>query len=206
MRPRKSGGSRGDHYELANGTHIDFCSSPVWCRQCDEFTDGESIEVLEEIDRQIADLRYPTSELFGFIRESGTDSIGVEGIRFITELEKRRRWRDRRKSPPKCLTCGSMEIVLLPDKVAVTNPTGSGWIEVTVTGHCSTLFMNRFYTPEGDRIPKDTKPTYARDLFGIAAVKFDDSLDKIELIVELEEEFDKETILWALRYIESKFD
>ena len=33
-----------------------------------------------------------------------------------------------------------------------------------------------------------------------------DSLDKIELIVELEEEFDKETIRWALRYIEALTD
>ena len=65
-------GSRGDHDELANGTHIDLCSSPVWCRQCAGFTDGESIEALDEIDRQIADLRYPTSELFVFARESGT--------------------------------------------------------------------------------------------------------------------------------------
>jgi hypothetical protein len=77
-------------------------------------------------------------------------------------LEKRRRWRIDRKSPPKCLSCGSCEIVLLSDGQKVVNPTGSGWIEVTVTGLCSTPFMNRFYTPEGDRIPKDTMPTYWR--------------------------------------------
>ena len=108
-------GSRGDHYEMANGTHIDLHSSPVWCRQCMKFTDGESIEALEEIDRQIAELRDPTSELFRFYRESGADSIGVEGIRFITKLETRRRWRDRREAPPKCLECGSTEIVVLPE-------------------------------------------------------------------------------------------
>lgn len=33
-----------------------------------------------------------------------------------------------------------------------------------------------------------------------------DSLDKIELIMELEEEFDKETIRWALRYVEALTD
>ena len=37
-------------------------------------------------------------------------------------------------------------------------------------------------------------------------LKLTDSLDKIELIVELEEEFDKETIRWALRYIEALTD
>jgi acyl carrier protein len=30
-----------------------------------------------------------------------------------------------------------------------------------------------------------------------------DSLDIIELIMELEEEFDKETVKWALRYVEA---
>ncbi len=45
-------GSRGDHYELAKGTHIDLRSTPVWCHQCDGFTDGESIEALEEIERR----------------------------------------------------------------------------------------------------------------------------------------------------------
>ena len=33
-----------------------------------------------------------------------------------------------------------------------------------------------------------------------------DSLDTIELILELEEEFDKETIRWALRYVEALTD
>ena len=69
--------------------------------------DGEAIEALEVIDRQIADLRDPTSELFRFYKDSSADSIGVDGIRFITELEKRRCWRESRQSGPKCLGCGS---------------------------------------------------------------------------------------------------
>jgi hypothetical protein len=153
-------GSRGNYYELPNSTHITLSSSPVWCRLCNEFTEGESIEAIEAIDQQIADLWDPTSELFQFYKDSSTSSIGVDGIHFISELEKRRRWRESRQSPPKCLGCGSPEIVLLPEGQKVTNPTGRGWIEVTVTGLCSTPFMNRYYTTEGDRIPKDTKPTY----------------------------------------------
>ncbi len=155
-------GSRGDYYELRDGSQIGVRSSPVWCRRCNDFTHGEAIEALEEIDQQIADLRDPTSELFRFYQDSASGSIGVVGIHLITELEKRRRWRESRKSPPKCLGCGSTEIVLLPHGQKATNPTGPGWIEVTVTGLCSTPFLNRYYTPEGDRIPRDTKPTYWR--------------------------------------------
>jgi hypothetical protein len=134
----------------------------VWCRKCKDFTDGEVIESLEEIGQQIADLRDPTSELFRLYQDSASGSIGVVGIHLITELEKRRHWRESRKSPPKCLGCGSTGIIPLPDEQQMVNPTGSGWIEVTVTGLSSTLFMNRYYTPEGDRIPRDTKPTYWR--------------------------------------------
>ena len=57
-------GSRGDYYELEDGTHIDVRSQPVWCRRCGAFTDGESIERLDEIDQQIADLQDPRSELY----------------------------------------------------------------------------------------------------------------------------------------------
>ena len=120
-------GSRGDRYELAKGTHIDLRSSPVWCRQCNGFTDGESIEAPEEIDRQIADLRDPTSELYRFCYPGGTGSIGVDVLQLITKLNKRRRWRESRKSPPKCLGCGSTEIVLLPAGEKVANPAGPGW-------------------------------------------------------------------------------
>ena len=159
---REFHGSRGDYYELGNGTHIGLRSTPVWCVRCNDFTDGEIIEALIEIDRQIADLRDPGSALFRLYQESVSDSIGVDGIHLIMKLEKRRRRRESRKSPPKCLGCGSTEIVLLPDGQKVTNPTGSGWIEVTITGLSSTPFMNRYYTSEGDRIPRDTKPTYWR--------------------------------------------
>ena len=110
-------------------------------------------------------VRSPTSEtpppsFFGFFQ--GRDGLARGGRHSLHhwELKRRRRWREGRKSPPKCLECGSTEIVLLPEGEKVENPTGPGWVEVTVTGHCSTSFNNRSYTPEGDRIPRDTKPTY----------------------------------------------
>jgi hypothetical protein len=144
-------GSRGDYYELGDGSHVDVRSKPVWCHQCGEFTDGESIEGFDEIDRHLTELRDPTSDL-------------SRGLRYrqqiIEQFEERRRWLIARKSPPKCLECGSAAIVLFPIGESVRNPSGPGWVVVTIGGHCSTSFNNRFYTPEGDRIPRDTKPTY----------------------------------------------
>ncbi len=73
-------GSRGDYYELGDGSHIDVNSRPDWCDRCQDFTDGESIEGLEKIAQELADLRDPTSELYRFYHDSGTGSIGVAGI------------------------------------------------------------------------------------------------------------------------------
>ena len=148
---RKFYGSRGDYYELEDGTHIDVISALVWCPRCGEFTDGEVIAGLAEIDHLLAELRDPSSETSRGLH----DRQGA-----VEQMESRRRWLIGRESPPKCLTCGSAEIVVLPEGETVRNPTGPGWVAVTVTGHCSTSFNNRYYTPEGDLIPRDTAPTY----------------------------------------------
>ena len=153
-------GSRGDYYELDGGSHVDVRSVPVWCDRCGGFTDGESIEELDDLDRHLAELRDPTSEVYGWTQGSPAGPDGVFRLRFIGQMEERRRWLAGRRSPPKCLECGSTAIVSFPIGERVRNPSGPGWVVVTYGGHCSTDFNNRFYTPEGDRMPRDTKPTY----------------------------------------------
>src|SRR4051795_3674685 len=96
-------GSRGDHYELEDGPHIDVWSRPVWCHRCNDFTDGEYVGRLEEIDQHLEELRDPSSELSRGLRYRPT---------IIEGLEQRRRWLTGRVSPPKCLECGSTEIVV----------------------------------------------------------------------------------------------
>ena len=162
-RTREFYGSRGDYYEFEDGSHIDVSSGPVWCYRCHDFTDGESIESLETIDQQLADLQDPRSELYRSTKDTLLYNDGRPRFRphYIDLLRQRRQWREGREAPPKCLECGTTEIVVLSaDGERVKNPAGIGWVVVTITGLCSTLFNNRFYTPEGDRIPRDTKPTY----------------------------------------------
>jgi hypothetical protein len=156
-------GSRGDYYEFDDGSQIDVRSTPVWCDRCHGFKDGESIESLEEIDQQLADLRDPRSELYRLTKDTFPTADKRPRFRpkYVKLLKQRRRWREGRVAPPKCLECGSAEIVVLPvEGQRVKNPAGTGWVQVAITGLCSTYFNNRFYTPEGDRIPRDTKPTY----------------------------------------------
>jgi hypothetical protein len=151
-------GSRGNYYEFEDGSRIDVWSRPAWCRRCGDYTHGESIESLDEIDQQLRDLEDPQSELYQFIQRGV--SKGRFRRRWIEMIKQRRRWREGRVSPPRCLLCGSTELVSLPEGVEIPNPRGTGTVVLNVIGHCSTWFNEWFFTPEGERIPRDTQPTY----------------------------------------------
>jgi hypothetical protein len=159
---RKFYGSEGDSYVLEDDNRIDVLSLPVWCHLCHDFSEGEMIEGLEEIDRQPADLRDPESELYRLTIDTFPTDDGCPRLRplFTESLRQRRRWREARKTPPKCLICGSTEIIVFKLGEKARNPIGPGWVEITETGHCSTEFSNRSFTPEGELIPGDTVGTY----------------------------------------------
>jgi hypothetical protein len=140
-------GSRGNYYDFPDGSRIDVQTTPVWCRGCGRVTNGERVEPLDEIDRQIeAELRGQGS--------------WCGAVKWVEVLRERRRWREARQSPPKCLTCGTTDVFVFPVNEVAPNPAGPGTVEVSTVGMCSTGFNQWFFTPEGERIPRDTKPTY----------------------------------------------
>jgi hypothetical protein len=157
-------GSRGNYYEFEDGSHLDMETTPVWCRRCERVTHGEEIETLEVMDQKIADLDDPKSELYKVIKTLATRHNGVDAdekfrLGQIENAKKRRQWREQRQAGPKCICCGSMDIFVFPINQEVPHPAGQGTVEVRWVGMCSTDFNQWFFTPEGDRIPRDTKPT-----------------------------------------------
>ena len=157
-------GTRGNYYDLGDGKRIDVETTPVWCHRCGGIRHGESIEPVGEIDQQLADLRNPRSKLYQLYAQDYLEECKDLGPHFcrglIEALRLRRRWRENRVSPPKCIHCGSTDLVVFPINQPVPHPAGQGSIEVRITGMCSTYFNEWFFTPEGDRIPLNTKPTY----------------------------------------------
>ena len=164
-------GSRGNYYEFEDGSTIDLQSEPVWCQQCGKVTHGESIEPIEVIEMRIAELMDPDSELYRWTMRTpfegmknlerlcpkeSRDSFRLE---LLSNARKRREWREHRQSPPKCIHCGSTNIISFPENDAISGPPGTT-IRLRCVGMCSTNFNQWFYTPEGDRIARDTKPTY----------------------------------------------
>ena len=157
-------GTRGNYYEFEDGARIEVRTRPVWCRRCSKVTHGEDIEPLTEIEQEIARLAKRRAEI---IREMATEAhplvqdLGPPlSLDYISGLRRRRQWRADRKSRPKCIACCTADIVSLPLGRTVPHPGGNGTIEVRGAGMCSTDFNEWFFTPEGERIPRDTKPTY----------------------------------------------
>jgi hypothetical protein len=157
-------GSRGNYYEFAEADRLDLLSTPVWCHRCAQITHGEDLSTIEEIDKEIRDLTDPESELCRMTRHGLVEELCGKGDEFLrdrlAETRRRRRWREARKAPPKCILCGSTEIIVLPIGEAVPSPRGEGQVRVEIVGMCSTSFNEWFFTPEGDRIPRNTRPTY----------------------------------------------
>jgi hypothetical protein len=159
-------GSRGNYYEFEDQSRLDMATTPVWCHHCGKITYGEKIEPLAEIDKHLADLNDPTSTTYKLTMRSlfpgHEELVPREKFRLemIGKAQRRRAWREQRRSGPKCILCGSTHIFVFPFNQQVPNPAGEGTVVVTGVGMCSTSFSEWFFTPEGDRIPRDTKPTY----------------------------------------------
>lgn len=165
----KYAGMRGNYYELPDGSLVALKSTPCWCKDCNQVTDGEWIESVEELERRLQDLQDPQSERFQF-HDEGQQIIQniipeFEGIglreKALERSSERLRWRRLRKALPKCIVCGSSSIffpdesndgaVVVDCKVVV---------HIKIRGMCSTKFNEWYFTVDGDRILRDTKPKY----------------------------------------------
>tara|TARA_R110002049_G_scaffold133887_2_gene293272 strand:+ start:177 stop:740 length:564 start_codon:yes stop_codon:yes gene_type:complete len=160
-------GARGFYYEFGDGTNIGLRPTIAWCCRCSDFIDAEWIPSLDQIKNELRELTDPSSRRassFTSTEPPFDKSPFIERRARLyaeakDEASRRIQWRADRVSPPKCLICGSTEIHFPGDDQTVEIP-GHGTATVNWTGMCSTDFCNWFYTPEGDRIARETKPSY----------------------------------------------
>jgi hypothetical protein len=81
----------------------------VWCDSCQDFQAGESLDSTEWIESELA--RYRRGEVpegLTFIYGEG-DERAEKIVREIASLERKLHWRRMRRSPPRCLNCGSIK-------------------------------------------------------------------------------------------------
>ena len=122
-------------YEMPGGATVTIESTFVWCAACRAVQWGEELADLAELERELEACRTP-------------------------ELESRIAWRRARSSDPRCLECGSTEVMPL-----VQSETRSGYDKWTLQEHpgCGgvvivlqqpVLALDRRwlrYTPEGEK-------------------------------------------------------
>jgi hypothetical protein len=162
-------GSCGYYYEFDDGTAIALHPTIAWCVPCQKFVSAEFIPELAEIEQELDELTDPTSKRASIFQcpDPPFDEPEFAERRSrlheaaIAEAKRRLAWRRHRTAPPKCLHCGSTSVEF-PGDGGEMRVTGRGLVRVEWTGMCSTALTNWFYTPEGERIPRNTKPSYWR--------------------------------------------
>lgn len=134
-------------YLLEDGTRLHVNQNDYYCTVCDCFVIGERIETIAELKYQIDQIENePESrhrkiaEYFGNVPKQ------------IADLHVRIDWRRKRKSPPKCLHCGSTEILAIPEDDEFLHPATGQQMKVTGRGFASTAVWQATFSPEGDRL------------------------------------------------------
>lgn len=153
-------GTRGNYYQLPGGQTLTVRAIPIWCRQCQAFSEGENIKSVEELERDVADCSDVNSAQSRRILDSRyfRDKSGILAKR-LAESRTRLEWRQDRSALPKCLACGTTDVMDLGDGQEIVSPCSLGTLTIAWVGMCSTAFRNYYYTPEGDRIPMETRPS-----------------------------------------------
>lgn len=147
-------GSCGNFYQLNDGNEIELKSRPVWCDQCRKVTHGEQIESVEQLDKEIAGLERLAADIRLEMTRPPLPTFDAPGDRIqreqIAKLQLRRKWRRTRGSPPRCIPCGSSQIVPLEYDRPVRG--GCGLVLLGFVGFCDNDWHISYFTPEGQRI------------------------------------------------------
>lgn len=137
-------------YVLEDGNLLPVSLWPAWCEGCQKFVPGEQIFPIEEEDKRLDELEY-------FAQHPGhIPPDRYVDIKSLPELRVRKRWRQKRVSPAKCLICGSTSITSIWPEPEIDIP-GHGRCVGGPVGFADVSSeppdVDEFFNPEGDRIP-----------------------------------------------------
>jgi hypothetical protein len=141
-------------YRLDDGAVVTWCDRPAWCNDCKTIRPSEW---LPEAEALAASLRDVETSGLNENEKSLAKWAGVDEDTALQEkLQDRRaalRWRLARRSPPRCLECGSMSIEPLfanpsSDHDYIEHPGCGGHFRVVRSWHGSQASY-RILTAEG---------------------------------------------------------
>ena len=156
-------------YVFGPQAELESMTRPGWCYHCRAFKYCESPLSLEELDEEIESLHDPNSESRIWYSEHHKrlrwEIFGNQSIKdaeaelesyiaqIIEDMRQRRKWYATRMSPPKCLSCGSTNLLLFPCGEEVKSPCSEGtliWYDIQVRD--GKILEPVYLTPEGDRL------------------------------------------------------
>ncbi len=148
-------------YDLGDGykSAVTIRRQYAWCHQCQQTVSAELLEDLPSLEAELTQANGRGEEFYSGFAFGNTWE--EEKIRYLDDLKQRISLRKARVAPPKCLDCGSPNIIGMPESDGdddegpivqpIEHPGCGGTLTITSIG----LALNRawfFYTPEGDKI------------------------------------------------------
>lgn len=134
-------------YILDDGSRLGVAQEDYFCRACNRFVAGERIESVAELEFLLEQIENnPESRHRKFAEYIG------DLPKQISDLQARINWRKKRQSPPKCLHCGSTDILPVPEDEEFDHPATGLRMKAAGQGFASTDQWHATYTPEGDSI------------------------------------------------------
>ena len=129
---------------------------------CGKFTEAERFDTVERYEAQIKISEYYAARP-GLIPPEQPALAWKVGQ--LPDLKRRRAWREKRQSPPRCIRCGSAAVTVLWGDSDVFDVPGLGTVRCRMTGLCSSEGPSChfwYFTPEGMRISEPSLATRRR--------------------------------------------
>jgi hypothetical protein len=136
-------------YRLSDGTKLVILEAPAWCPACERFVVAEDIPSVVSLEEELRGLQAGDSDLLDkweFV------SNGAPVEQRIAELRRRIKWRRGRRSPPRCLHCGSLGIVPIPGSGELTHPQTGERGFLAWSGFIDTDIWVAEFSPEGEQL------------------------------------------------------
>ena len=98
------------YYQLADDLRLTGMALPCWCYDCDGVRNSETLFTLDYVQHRLHEWEQDGLEHEQTRRNEFRRMEFDPDVEFQKELDKRRAavsWRIARRSPPRCLTCGS---------------------------------------------------------------------------------------------------
>lgn len=148
-------------YRLADGSKLHIRQQSAWCRACQRFVVAEEVPSIEALEEEIARFHAAdphTLKMWEFVSNGApVEERVVELLRYVA-------WRKERRSPPRCLECGAVDPVTIPESGEFAHPATGVRVVVGSSGFAATAPWIADFTPEGERV---TKPSDANDCDGM---------------------------------------